>query len=46
MKLASYIFQGQPSYGLVVGEGVVDIPSRLPVRCARCWRPFKAARPQ
>jgi len=30
MKLASYRFRGRDSYGAVVGEGIVDLRSRLP----------------
>ena len=32
MKLASYIVRGRMSYGAVVGEGVVDLRSRLSAR--------------
>jgi 2-keto-4-pentenoate hydratase/2-oxohepta-3-ene-1,7-dioic acid hydratase in catechol pathway len=30
MRLASYTFHGRPSFGAVVGEGIVDLRPRLP----------------
>jgi 2-keto-4-pentenoate hydratase/2-oxohepta-3-ene-1,7-dioic acid hydratase in catechol pathway len=30
MKLASYVAAGKPGYGVVIGDGVVDITRRLP----------------
>ncbi|MCW5687091.1 MAG: fumarylacetoacetate hydrolase family protein [Pseudolabrys sp.] len=30
MKLASYLVAGRPSFGIVTGEGVIDVPRRLP----------------
>ena len=29
MRLASYNMRGRPSFGVVVGEGIVDLRSRL-----------------
>jgi 2-keto-4-pentenoate hydratase/2-oxohepta-3-ene-1,7-dioic acid hydratase in catechol pathway len=34
MKLASYIADGKPSFGVVVGDGVVTMNERLKGRCA------------
>jgi len=33
MKLASFYHAGRPGYGVVVGDGVIDIGSRLGGRC-------------
>ena len=30
MKLASYTHRGRPSYGVVVGDGIVDVRQRMP----------------
>ena len=29
MRLASYKLRGRPSFGVVVGDGIVDLRSRL-----------------
>ena len=34
MKLASYRVRGRDSFGVVVGESVIDLMFRLPTRCA------------
>ena len=44
MKLASYIADGKPSFGVVVGDGVVTMNERLGGRSRRCGMRWPAAR--